>query len=109
MALFFFLLTVYLISVLAFWLPGLLFGIMLTPRVYFPLRLAAQMSAMGILALWFIGYLAVALPVVWMNLRFARREDYRQWPTIFAGVAISLLGLTATYFAGFALAWVFFD
>jgi hypothetical protein len=109
LTLFFFLMTIYAISVIAFWLPGLLFGLMLTPRVYFPLRLAAEMAAAMMLTMWFLGYLAVAVPVVWMNLRFSKRADYRQWPTILAGLAISMFALAVTYFAGFSLAWAFFE
>jgi hypothetical protein len=88
-----------------FWIAGGIYGLTHRPALYFPLSLAAKMALAALAGVWFFGLGGIALATYILNSEMIKRQDYRRWPTIIAGVIISTLCSIAMFFLLFTLAW----
>ena len=78
-----------LISIGSFWILGSLYGLFRKPKMYFPISLAAKMAITAVLGGLFFMVGGVILSTVVFNGEMQKRNDYRRWPTILTGAAIS--------------------
>ena len=97
--------TIALISVGSFWITGSLYGLIRSPSIYFPFSLAAKMAITAVLGGFMLMIGGVILSTLVFNAEMKKRDDYNRWPTIAAGVAISVLCSTLIYFSIIGLAW----
>lgn len=104
-----FLLAITVVSIGSFWVVGLLYGFIHRPAMYFPLSLAAKMAVSAVFGAWFFGIGGIVLATLVFNAEMMKRQDYNRWPTILAGVVISVLCSVAIYYALFVLAWGILD
>lgn len=73
----------------SFWLVGGLYGLSRKSKMYFPLSLAAKMYVAALVAgLYFMGG-GILLATFIFNAEMEKRNDYKRWPTIIAGLVIS--------------------
>lgn len=97
--------VVALISVASFWIAGSFYGLIHRPAIYFPISLAAKMTFCAVFGSFIFMIGGVVLSTLVLNHEMAKRRDYSKWPTIFAGVIISIVCIIFIYFSGLLLAW----
>ena len=98
-----------LISIGSFWVAGSLYGLFRSPRIYFPFSLATKMALAAVLGGLLLMVGGVILSTVVLNEEMKKRPDYQLWPTVIAGVVISIVCSMLIYFSIFSLAWVILD
>jgi len=94
-----------LISLGSFWLVGSFYGLLRRPKIYFPISLAAKMSVAAVFGtlLFMVG--GIILSTLIFNSEMQKRKDYKRWPTIFIGTAISTSCLIFIYYSFQFLVW----
>lgn len=92
-------------SIGSFWLVGSLYGLIRNPKIYFPISLATKMSIAAVFGtlLFMVG--GIVLSTLIFNSEMQKRIDYKRWPTIFIGTAISTSCLIFIYFSFQFLVW----
>ena len=78
-----------LISIGSFWFAGTLYGLIRKPKLYFPISLATKMAITAIFGTLIFMVGGVVLSTFVFNSEMQKRNDYKRWPTIFIGTAIS--------------------
>jgi len=100
-----YLFVVIFVSVGSFWVSGIIYGLVQRPAVYFPVSLAMKMAVCAVFGslMFMIG--GVILSTLVFNAEMGKRSDYRKWPTIISGLAISILCTVLIYFSAIGMAW----
>ena len=93
------------ISISSFWLLGTLYGFFKKPKIYFPMSLAIKMAATAVAGglLFMVGGLILSTMI--FNGEMKKRKDYKFWPTIITGIAISTAGSISIVFLFRYLVW----
>lgn len=89
MTLIFYGIVITLIGMGCFWLMGTIYGLFRTPKMYFPLSLAATMTISAVLGNLLLLGGGIALATWAFNNELQKRPDYQLWPNIIAGGVIS--------------------
>ena len=97
------------ISVAIYWILGLIYGLCHRPPIYFPLPLAAKMAVTGVLGTVFFMVGGLILATLVLRAEMMKRDDFETWPTVIAGVVISVIAIPAIYVSAFSLAFAYFD
>lgn len=97
------------VSVGCFWIAGSLYGLFHRPSIYFPVSLAAKMALCAVLGGLMLMVGGVVLSTLVFNAEMKKRQDYQRWPTIIAGIVMSLLCTVIIYYSAFVLAWEIFE
>ncbi len=104
-----FIIVIIFASIGSFWLTGTIYGLIHRPAIYFPISLATKMAAAAVVGAWFFGVGGIVLATLIFNSEMLKRQDYNRWPTIIAGVIISILCTIAIYLSLIFMAWEIFE
>ncbi len=81
-----------------FWIIGSIYGLLRSPKIYFPALLATKMAVSSVMGIPFMGIGGIILSTLIFINEMRKRQDFQAWPNVVAGSLISILGSVSAYF-----------